>query len=178
MADPLPKRARFSLTFVGLVSLVLFVQILPLKSSAGGLPGPDIMILIAFTWVLYRPDYVPVWLLGGVFFVADLLLLRPPGLWAALVVLGAEFVRSRSVGMRDARFVLDWALIAVVVLTIGLLNQLVLAIFVVERPNLAMSLVQIVATIAVFPLVAILAGRAFGLRKIAPGEVDVLGHRQ
>ena len=37
---------------------------------------------------MMRPDYVPVFLIAAGFFAADLLFMRPLGLWAGLVVLG------------------------------------------------------------------------------------------
>jgi rod shape-determining protein MreD len=56
--------------------------------------------------------------------------------------------------------------------------MLILGLFAVTQPGLGLTLIGLVATILAYPLVVILAGRAFGLRKIVPGEVDRLGHRQ
>jgi rod shape-determining protein MreD len=44
--------------------------------------------------------------------LADLLFLRPPGLWAAIVVLGHEFLRNREQGLRDMPFFVEWGLVA------------------------------------------------------------------
>ena len=43
-----------------------------------------------------RPDFLPVLLIGAVVLLEDLILLRPPGLWTALVILATEFVRARA----------------------------------------------------------------------------------
>ena len=157
---------------------LMFVQMLPLGSGVGELPGPDVMLLLAFSWVLWRPDYVPVWLIAGLFLLADILLMRPPGLWAGLVVVATEYLRNRSQAMRDATFLLDWLVVAGVTTGVFLFNAFVLTIFAVERAPLGLTLVQLVATVAVYPLVVALGGRAFGLRRLAQGEVDGLGHRQ
>jgi rod shape-determining protein MreD len=39
-------------------------------------------------------------------------------------------------------------------------------------------LIRLITTLLVYPIVVVLAARALGIRKIAPGEVDRLGHRQ
>ena len=69
----------------------------------GRLPGPDIILLIALSWIVMRPDYVPVLLLAVVFLLTDLLLMRPPGLWTALAVLAGEFLRNRQLQLRARR---------------------------------------------------------------------------
>lgn len=179
MADPrrsdaLAHGAIF--TFIALA--LIFVQMLPLGSGVGHLPGPDVLLLLVFSWVLWRPDYVPVWLIAAIFLVADLLLMRPPGLWAGLVVMATEYLRSRSLAMRDATFILDWFVVSGVTAAVFLANAFLLAVFAVGGAPLGLTLVQLLATIAIYPLVVVLGGRAFGLRRLAQGEVDGLGHRQ
>lgn len=164
--------------FLALAAAVAFAQLLPIETSPGRFPGPDILVLLAFSWVVMRPDYVPVWILAGVFLLADLLLMRPPGLWTALVILGSEYLRARSFSLRDTPFLLEWLLISGVIFAIFVVNFLILALFAVAQPGPGLTLVRLIATILAYPLVVILAGRAFGLRKIVPGEVDRLGHRQ
>jgi hypothetical protein len=44
--------------------------------------------------------------------VEDLVLLRPPGLWTALVVLATEFMRSRAALTRELNFVVEWLLVS------------------------------------------------------------------
>ena len=178
MADRATSRWTFQALFVALVAAVLFAQLLPLDLQPGRLPGPDILVLLAFSWVVMRPDYVPVALLAVVFFVADILMMRPLGLWTALVVIGAEFLRIRSVALRDVSIFAEWALVGAVITAMFVVNALVLALFAVVQPGPGLTVIRLGATILAYPLVVILAGRAFGLRKIAPGEVDRLGHRQ
>ncbi len=178
MADRATGRLGYRLLFVALAGAVAFVQLLPLDMGPGKLPGPDVLMLLAFAWVIMRPDYVPVHLIAAVFFVADLLFMRPPGLWTALVVLGTEFLRARSFTLRDTPFPLEWLLVAVVITAVFLANALILGLFGVTQAAFGLTLIGLVATIVAYPLVVILAGRAVGLKKIVPGEVDRLGHRQ
>lgn len=178
MADRATGTWGYKAIFIALAAAVAFAQLLPIQPGPGRIPGPDILVLLAFSWVVMRPDLIPLWLLAIVFLVADLLFMRPPGLWTALVVLGSEYLRSRSFAMRDTPFLLEWLLVSGVIFAILLMNSLIMAIFGVIQPALGLTLIRLIATIIAYPLVVILAGRAFGLRKIVPGEVDRLGHRQ
>ena len=178
MADRATGLLGHRLMFLALAAAVAFVQLLPLDMGPGQFPGPDVLMLLAFSWVIMRPDYVPVSLIAAVFFAADLLFMRPPGLWTALVVIGTEFLRVRSFTLRDTPFLLEWALVAGVITAVFIANALLLGIFGVTQAGFGLTLIGLGATILAYPLVVILAGRAVGLKKIAPGEVDRLGHRQ
>jgi rod shape-determining protein MreD len=178
MAEGNRSAPTYRVIFVAIAAALAFAQLLPLHPGPGRVPGPDVLVLIAFSWVVMRPEFVPVWLLAAVFLVADILFMRPPGLWTALVIVGSEFLRVRSFALRDASFFVEWLLVAGVIFGMTLANTVVLTLFMVEQPTLGLTLIRLIATIMAYPLIVILAGRAFGLRKIAPGEVDKLGHRQ
>lgn len=178
MADQRGKLWTYRFVFAVIAAAIAFVQLLPLDLRAQPIPGPDVLTLLAFSWVVMRPEFVPVALLAVVFFLGDILFMRPLGLWTALVILGAEFLRSRSVALRDASFLAEWALVTGVFSAILVANTLILALFAVDQPGLGQAVLRLVITVLFYPLVVILGGRAVGLRKIVPGEVDRLGHRQ
>lgn len=178
MADRAPGHLWYRFLFVALAAAVAFVQLLPLDMGPGQVPGPDVLMLLAFSWVIMRPEYVPVFLIAAVFFLADLLFMRPLGLWTALVVIGTEFFRARSFTLRDAPFMVEWLQVAAVITAVFIANALLLGLFAVKQAGIGLTLIGLVATILAYPLVVILAGRAVGVKKIAPGEVDRLGHRQ
>jgi rod shape-determining protein MreD len=177
MADRTSHIWSYRATFVFLVAVVVFVQLLPLRPGPRGIPGPDVIILIAFSWIVMRPDFVPVALLAGVFLLADLLLMRPPGLWTALVVLGGEFLRSRQAQMRAASFVVEWAIVGLLICAVTVAYALILMVFGVPQPSLGLTILRLLFTILCYPLVVILAGRAFGLRKVRAGDQDGFGQR-
>ncbi len=177
MAERIKGLWQYRLLFVFMSALVGFVHLLPLNPGPGQLPGPDIILLIAFTWTIVRPVYVPILLVAAVFLMADLLFMRPPGLWTALAILGCEFLRSRRILIRNAPFFIEWLLVAAVVCAMMLTNALILAIFGVAQPKIGVTVIHMLYTIICYPLVMILAGRAFGLRK-PTGERENLGGGQ
>lgn len=164
--------------FLALAALVVFAKLLPLHPGPGRFPGPDILTLMACAWVVRRPDYLPITMVVFVFLMADILFMRPLGLWSALAVLGLESLRRRSVVLRDGGFVNEWLTVGTIITMMFLANSLVLAVFVVDQPGLGLILIRLISTLLVYPIVVVLAARAVGVRKIAPGEVDRLGHRQ
>lgn len=175
--SPGAQRFIWRSAFVGVVTLIAFAQLLPLGSGSGGLPGPDLLTLFAVAWVLRRPDFVPVTLIALLMLMADFLFMRPPGLWAAIVVVGTEFLRRREQGLRDLPFLAEWGLVAGVLLGMTLGEALLLLLFAVQQPSLGLTLIQLILTILAYPIVVGVTAFAFGLRKAAPGEVDELGRR-
>ena len=178
MVDPVTsQRWTYWALLSTIAAFVLFAKLVPLDLSAGKWPGPDWIVAISFAWVLRRRDYVPALLLALILLIFDLMLMRPPGLWTALAVIGLEFLRSRAALSRDLPFLFEWALVSVVIVAMTLANRLILAIFVVGQPGLGKDVLLLSATILVYPLVVVVSARVLGVRKVAPGEVDQLGHR-
>lgn len=162
---------------VAIFLFILFVKILPLNVSAGRWPGPDWLIAFSFAWVLRRPDYIPALLLASLLLMSDFIFMRPPGLSAALGVLGLEFLRSRSQFSRDLPFVVEWVMVGSVLAAISVANRIILSIFVVTQPNFGLDMIHLLITVLFYPLIVAVSTFILGVRKVAPGEVDQLGHR-
>lgn len=139
--------------------------------------SPDLLICFAFAWSLRRPEYVPALSLALVFLLADLLLQRPPGLWALLALLACENLKSRGRALRDGTFGAEWLSVAIFLTAILLVNRIVLSLLLITPPQLGLSLIELGATIAVYPLVVGVTHWLMGVRKSAPGELDALGQR-
>jgi rod shape-determining protein MreD len=178
MADPVASaRIGYRSLYLGLSALLIFLGLLPLSALPPDWPGPDLVLCLAIAWVLRRPDYAPALSLVAVFLISDLFAMRPPGLWALIVLIGTEFLRSREALTRDLPFGLEWAMVGAVIAAMALANWLVLALFMVPQIALGPVLMQFLSTLVAYPVVVALSHVFFGLRKVAPGEVDALGHR-
>lgn len=179
--------------FLALVVLVTLLRLVPLggygtppSESTGALfpsfgwarfPLPDILLALTFAWVLRRPDLLPAPLIAGYFFLEDLLLMRPPGLWAMLVLMGSEFLRRRSEQFRGYGFWFEYMVVAGLILALFLANRLILAIVMVSQDPFGLSFAQMLGTVLIYPVVVAVAHFGFGLRKPATGEVDALGQK-
>lgn len=178
MADETNAR-RWSMRaiYVGLCLLVMFFHLLPLSTVPRGWAGPDLLVALSFAWVVRRPDYVPTLAVAAMLLLADMLFQRPPGLWSALVLIAMEGLRSSGRRSREAGFGLEWLNMAVMLAVITLVYQLILMTLIAGPPPLMLSIMALVATIAVYPVVVLLSRVLLGVRKAAPGAIDALGHR-
>jgi rod shape-determining protein MreD len=163
--------------FLGVLALTVFVSLLPLGSVPRGWAPPDMILAFTLVWVARRPDFVPVALIAALFLMLDLLYQRPPGLWAAIVVVVTEVLRRRSGDLRAVPFSVEWATAALAIVAITLGYRALLALAFVPAPPLTLSMIEMVLTVLVYPLAAFVSWVVFGVRRPAPGEVDSLGHR-
>lgn len=171
------NRWIYGLAYFGMMSAIMILQLLPLNIGVYNLPGPDLMLCITFAWVLRRPQYVPTPLVALVFVLGDVLFMRPPGLWTALVVLCVEVLRNRAGPSRDQPFLLEWVMVAVLILGASAAESLILAIFFVDQAGLGLSVLKFLATIAAYPAVVFLSRWLFGVEKMAHGDMDAWGRR-
>jgi len=164
--------------FAALILGILFFQLLPLETTPRRLAGPDLVLGFAFAWALRRPEYAPLGLVAALLLTADLLLGRPPGLYAALALLAFDSLRARAAGMRGMPFTVEWATVGLAITAVLLGHRLVLAVLLVDLPPLGLQLIQLLATLLAYPLVAAVTRFVFGLRAPWLGEVNALGQRQ
>lgn len=163
--------------FVGLALLSLFIRLLPLGTVAGHLPGPDLLLCAMLAWVMRRPDYLPVLLITAIVLLEDVLLMRPLGLWTALVVLATEFLRSRSALTRELSFAVEWMLIAVLMVGLLVTYRLFFAVSFVPQTGFGFAMTQTIWSILCYPFVVMASRLILDLRKPAMGELDALGRR-
>ena len=164
-------------TFVLLASAITIAHLVPLDLRPATWAAPDLLLAMTCIWVARRPDYVPVYIVAGVFFMADLLLQRPPGLWAALVVLLTEAIRTRHRDLRAMPFLAEWGFVALALTMITLANRFVLAIVVTPQAPLTLTLMQLAGTIVIYPLGVLVAHYIFGVARPAPGDLRTSGKR-
>jgi rod shape-determining protein MreD len=178
MVDPVSSaRIGYRTLFLVVAVALLFARMLPLSAIPAEWPGPDLLLCVTIAWVLRRPDYVPALSLVLVFLLDDLFAMRPPGLWTLIVLVASEFLRSREVMTRDLPFALEWAMVGIVIASMLIANRLILALFMVPQITLAPVLMHILSTLIAYPVVVAISHALLGLKKVAPGEVDALGHR-
>lgn len=178
MADAPTTRVWLGrLVFVCLALGLIFAQLLPLNTRPTVWAAPNWLLLATLAWVARRPDYVPFTVVAAVFLLTDLLFQRPPGLWAALVVILSEMLRRRASGIRNMPLALEWGTVALGIVAITLINRAALTVVMMQQAPLGLTLIQMVMTIIFYPLVVAIAHYIFGVSRPALGQVDSRGHR-
>ncbi|MBE3639160.1 rod shape-determining protein MreD [Mangrovicoccus algicola] len=155
--------ARAAYAAIALAAMA--VLLMPLWIEPGGWPGPDLLSALTLAWVLRRPEQVPVLLIAGVMLTADLMLQRPPGLWAALMVAGSEVLRARRRTGRPLGVVAEWALAGTVIFAMSLADWLAMTVTLARHAPLADMLAATAVTILSYPLTA-LGLRLAGVRRL------------
>jgi rod shape-determining protein MreD len=163
--------------FVALCLLIMFFHLLPLDSVPRRWAPPDLLIAFVFAWALRRPDYVPILGIAAVMLMADLMFQRPPGLLAMLVLIGTEYLRLRFAGLKDASFAGEWIAVCIVLVAIMVTNRLVLALLAVQQAPLGLTLMQLIMTIIIYPVVVLITQSIFGVRTPAPSDGDAKAAR-
>lgn len=182
------------IVFVVLALVFLFFRLLPMGHATpaacgpedgwcralawvGRMPGPDLLLCIVFAWTMRRPDYLPALLIAAVVLLEDLVLLRPPGLWTALVVIASEFIRSRVALTRELNFGVEWLLVSAMMVAMLILYRMAFGLVLLPQPPFGFAMVQVIWSILCYPAVVFLSRVTLDLYKPGMGEVDAHGRR-
>lgn len=163
--------------FTGVALLILLGNLLPLQTTPRSWAAPDLLFCFAMVWSVRRPDFVPLPLLAGLFLLADLLLSRPPGLAAALMLLACHDLQAHMRQLRSASFLAEWLRAAILIVAAMIGARLILIVLLVPVPPLSLTAFQIGVTILSYPLVVAVSLLIFGVRRSGPGDLDSYGQR-
>ena len=181
MADPVATSATRIWTmraaYLGIGLGVYMLELVPLQTMPRDFAGPDLILLMTFAFALRRPEFGPPALVALVIVLGDLLLLRPPGLMAGLVVVTTEALRARADGLRTLPFTVEWLTAGLGLVGVLLGYRIVMAIFLIPQPPLLLSVSQLAMSILAYPIMVLAVAALFGVRRVALGEVDTLGHK-
>lgn len=178
MANTAPSHLWFMrLAYLGLCLLVILLHLLPLDTMPRVWAPPDWLMVFTFAWALRRPDYVPILSIAVIFLTADLLFQRPPGLMAALMLIGTEYLRLHFAGLRDASFVGEWIAVCVICIAILIANRVTLGILASYVPPLGPSLIQALLTMLAYPLAVFASQVIMGVRRPDPRDGERRGIR-
>lgn len=178
MAENLTSRLwLMRIAYVGFALAIIYARLLPLENRAGVWATPDLVVAMTFAWALRRPDFVPALSVAAVLLLADLLLLRPPGLLATLVLLGTVALQRRQRDIREMGFALEWLTVSVALAAILICENLLLGMFVVPRVSFGQSLIQGFVTALFYPVVVLFSETVLGVRRVIPGDVSAAGQR-
>lgn len=161
--------------FIALAFLLMVIDLVPLDLRPVQITGPDLLLLVTLVWVARRPALLPVVVVAAIFLMADFLFLRPPGLWAAIVVVMSEVIRRQHSEFRNMPFLVEWGTIAGGIVAANIAYRVILIITSVPRPPLGLTLIEMIATILCYPIVVLVAYFLFGIRRAAPGETGSKG---
>lgn len=164
------RKLLMRLVYVVLCLALLFLQLLPLETTPRRWAGPDFLVVLSLAWAVRQPDYTPPLLVALIFLLADFLLLRPPGLQAAIMVLACQVQRRRALSLRDATFATEWITAAAVMLLAMVGYRAMLMVFLVEQASFGLMLMQVLMNVAIYPIVVLASHLFCGVRRSTARE--------
>jgi rod shape-determining protein MreD len=102
--------------YIGIGLIIIFYQLLPLKTTPPTWVGPDLLMAITIVYAIRRPAYIPIGSVALLFLFSDFILHRPPGMMSLFMVIGCEWLKRRSQHLRVATFGVEWLTIALVII--------------------------------------------------------------
>jgi len=164
-SDPITRWVTAPGIYLALAVMFLMIRLLPFGAAEPGWPGPDLMLCLTAAWVQRRPDLMPLGLIAATAFLGDLLLQRPPGLWAALTVLGTEYLRRQVLPGQMQSFPAEFLVFALLNAALILTNWFVLALFVVPQPTLGAVMAQLPVSLLAYPACVFVLVHFLGIRR-------------
>jgi rod shape-determining protein MreD len=152
------SRAAAPLALLVLALLAIHLPLVPVSHGAERAALPDLLFGLVASWVLLRPDTLPLLLVVGLGLLADLLLGRPLGLGALGLVAASELLRGRRLG-----FLRGWWATALAFALVVAGTWLALTLALLPAPRLDVLAWHWLATVAAYPLAVLLVRGAFRL---------------
>jgi len=174
MVDPSTlRRYGFRALFFGVCTLVIFIKLVPLTTMPARIPGPDLLFAFTAAFLMRRPRYTPILLIVFLHLIADILFLRPLGLWPAIALLGFEFLRRQVTGHSEIEWPLEIVLVPVVFGAMMAVNATVYMVLSIPHPTLAATLLHILMTALFYPVVLLVTHFVLKVRRPRPGDLEL-----
>ncbi|MEM7472526.1 MAG: hypothetical protein AAF340_14340 [Pseudomonadota bacterium] len=173
MVDPITlRRYLYRALFLAVCAMLIFLKLLPLTTEPRSIPGPDLLFCVTAVWIMRRPRWAPVGMIVLVHLLADILFLRPIGLWPALSLLGYEFMRRKAEGSTEISPVVEIGIAAIAFTAIVTANALFLGLVGVQHPGVIAAILHVFVTIIAYPVVMAFCVFVLRVRRRRPSELD------
>ncbi len=164
-----PRLIRIAL-LLALGLAAIFVEAAPLGLSADAYPSPDILFCVVAYWSIRRPEAAVLIAVFALGLARDLMTDAPVGAGALTLVFAAEFLKALGHGLSRRSFATEWLLLAAVLALVIMAQWLIVLVLLAHPPYLTDLGYQWLATMALYPVLALVFRWLFriGWRKAGP----------
>ncbi len=135
-----------------LALVCIYLPLLPVDPGLRGVVLPDLFFLLSAAWVIRRPDTAPFWLIAIMAFIGDMMLNRPPGLWAFCLLAATEAIRMRAFDQHERMFLQEWIAATLVFGAALAVFHLILFVTLVPVPSNGWTMRLFLVTVISYPI--------------------------
>jgi rod shape-determining protein MreD len=151
-----PSRLLRTGLMLALGLIAIFIEAAPVGLSADAFPSPDILFCIVAYWSTRRPGAAGLLAIFALGLARDLLTDAPVGAGALTLVAASEFLKTIGPGLSRRNFATEWLLLASVLAVVLAFQWLVVLILLAHPPYLVDLVHQWLATMALYPVLALI----------------------
>jgi rod shape-determining protein MreD len=165
------------LTLVLISALVMFYLLIPFSLEPATLPAPDIMFCIICALVIRRPEIVPFWIIGLIYFSFDIFLMKPFGVWTVCILIATEVLRANRDALRENLFLFEWFTVSLIFLIALISSKVFGVISVISTPPFSGVAWKFLFTVAAYPMILFIMTYILRIRKPALGTFGIKGQK-
>ncbi len=113
---------------------------------------PDLLTCFVFSILLNRPKLCPSYIILIIYILSDIILMRPIGLFCALIFIVSELIRRYSKAITKETFLIHWFIFLSCLLAVHFLNIIVHKLFFMPYPQVIFLAKQLAVTTLFYPL--------------------------
>lgn len=156
-AENLARVARAAMpTLLGVIGALMLAS--PLRLFQGSLPTPLIPLVVVYFWSLYSPGHLPAASIFTIGLIQDLLSGGPLGLWPAIYLAVQYIALSQQSYFLGREVHVVWMGFAVAAMIVSVILWLFMSLFSGALLPIGGLVLQMMTTIAVYPVFAIVFG--------------------
>ncbi len=142
--------------FLGFIAIILPTA--PISIVPTIIESPDILICLIFSWLIYDPKSASVWSILILCLFADILWLRPIGLWPMAVLIATELTRNFRLRIKNQSHLIKFILFVMFFCVVNMGVKVVSLLGALKSLDFVVWLKYFLVTILSFPIVNILLG--------------------
>lgn len=156
---------------------IMFYNLIPFTLVPNTLPLPDILFCVISALIIRRPEIVPFWLIGLIFFGFDIFLAKPLGVWTACVLITTEVLRANRVAFLENLFPFEWVYLSLVFFLALAINQIIFTVSFVPTPSMLTMGWEFGFTVLSYPFIVFVITYILRIKKPTLGGFSVKGHQ-
>ena len=151
------QKIKFSLSIFFLFAFATILLVAPISPTDFDIETsyqfyPDLLTCLIFAILINRPKLCPPYIILLIYVLSDIILMKPIGLYCALIFMAAELIRKYNQVIRKESFLVHWLIFLSCLAVIQVIYVSVHKLFFMPSPQLILLTKQFLLTAFFYPL--------------------------